>query len=1163
MKKLLAILLLSFYAYAFSIDPNVMYGLGSVENVPAEDNPVIGLSFLKLGIIKSWLEGSDKDPVVGLTRLLFRLEGASLDAVAIAYLTPEAIGHIVKIMADHQDNLDQVKQAIINYLTMLSEFKSSTDIPEDVDALLDLMVDSLQYVATTTVYPKGGVQSLLLGYLCAISESRDDIQSYFQGYLDDSDFVLPLTQDTTTVTTKAKIGEKKIYKNYFCPVQKSKELDSFIKSFAERSKPYDALQHLVLLFFNFKDGVLTPNRTPSSLMNYIDVAHLGAMMRMIEQYNDAQELVEKLQNYLVGLKIKNRVTGQFLDEESFRPLLIDLSESLNLTEGKNLKYSHSFFESVLHGCVCSRLNSVKDIEDYSKGFFVHATDSLIDGKKKEFACCLSTSLPAGNGNEKNEKEEPWELEFEHEPGHEEGYHIDGDDFDEVADAIVERTVLLDLQKAQAENSVESIVFELVKMREMEEKIKIEGQSFPTQTAQAIPGGFYTMKKRAERQKALQQEAELFAKICKDLKNLPGVVYQRVETKDSSGLGAQALAIAAGFKPGGATAYGSTVYSKVKKTKDSANTGPENQEKISNYLKEKKKPSSKGDDSSQPKPKPKPKPVPRKLETVIAAPKSPAIVSVAGFVSSAGLSLAKDESDKGILLDTKAFSLRVPQSLSLAVVERKDLDVAVIPPSAKVDCVGMQPTLGNLALGLQKVLGLKTIPDQDVHHVMIDYTIAAEYFNRICRQTGMSFDLSQFDPSRPFTVKFGTKKYVINLNMQRNIKAVLDTESSKEEQPRQEVLVAAASMSYQGALIVPPKPENLPQFRISRSENLVGVSENLVASLLLTGFVQAQEIQKDQKLAETLQWMKNIQLLLKAQRALFEFVTLITPKPYERVMSKIDEIMSKQKDLVGYNLQTFFNDPESEYRQGITAQDINQYFEYAPVESIQSLLSEFNKLTERQKYNLFVDSSFSSQALGALFERTPIENLLTLFNDMNPQQKLNILKKIPQEVLKGFINDLSIDDFDVLASGMQAAGLLKELQSLPVSKDQTLRDIFHEALLLHGQQDLKGMREYLTLDDMKGMKNLQEIRELALQRQQDYRKWQARRFTSPDEIASRDLPATGSRPGLSAGLPTRTFVPVTAKRYLNPGSIKHYIAEHGKELAETAVRAAARGAAHGL
>ena len=94
-----------------------------------------------------------------------------------------------------------------------------------------------------------------------------------------------------------------------------------------------------------------------------------------------------------------------------------------------------------------------------------------------------------------------------------------------------------------------------------------------------------------------------------------------------------------------------------------------------------------------------------------------------------------------------------------------------------------------------------------------------------------------------------------------------------------------------------------------------MSENLVAAMLVTGFIQAQEIEKYIKLLEAVAWVKNIQLLVENQRKLFEFVSLMAPKPYERVMSKLDEIMSNtayiKSDLVGYELQNFFMDPKDQ------------------------------------------------------------------------------------------------------------------------------------------------------------------------------------------------------------------------------------------------------------
>ncbi len=1141
MKKLLIIIFFSFYSYAFSIDPNLMYGLGSVKNVPAEYNPVIGLSFLKFGIIKSWLESSAQNSVIALTRLLFRSEGQSLDALPISYLTPETIGHIVKIIDDHKNNLDQLQQAIIEYLKTLPEFKNVSDLPEGVTALLDLMVDGLRYVNATTVYPKGAVQSLLLAYLCAISESRDDIQEYFQGFLDDSNFVLPLTQGARKITKKSETEEKTVYKNYFCSMQKSQNLDSFISSFANTSTPYDALQNLVLLFFNFKDGSLIPNNNPSSLINYIDAANLGTIMRIFEQYSSSQELVKELQNYLVGLNIKNRVTGEFLNEESFRPLLIDLSESLNLTKGKNAKYSYTFFEDILHGCVCSRLNSVKDIENYCKGFFVHVTDNLIDAKKKEFACCLS-KYPSEGNDDKHEKEEPWELEFEHGHGHKEGH--DKDNFEEVADEIVERSVLFDLQNEQVENSVEAIITELVKMRNWQEKIKDDSTDSSNQTTPVLPfsvGGFYTMKKRAARQKALQQETELFAKTCRELKNLDGVVYQRIETKQSSNLKSQTLAFAAGFKP-------DVDVSREKKKKKSTESSADNQTERSQ--------SGKGDASNKPATSsPKSKSVPSRLVSVIADPENPAIIPVVGFTAQADLKLVENEPYNKIIFDIQDSTKIVARQLDLNVVDQK----IIIPPSANLDCTGMQPTVANLALGLQKVFGLTIIPRQKIH-VLVEPEVAAQYFDAICKKMNWDFDVSEFDVSRPFELKIGTTKIVIDLNMQRK-KTVPRVKKQENELIETQLLLPASEMKYEGALIIPPPQPKLPVVNFN-SSTVQNVPESLVATILLTGLAQAQEIEKYQKFAESLQWIKNIQILLQAHRALFEFVSLIAPKPYERVMSKLNDIMSsKNQYLVGYELQNFFEDSESTYRQGITQADINQYFEYAPIESIQSLLSEFNKFpSSTQKYDLLMSNDFSAESVGSLFERIPTEDLLELFDDMSSQQRLDILKKIPQASFKSFVDDLSMQDFDTLSKGMNKKDL-EQLQNIKVSETQNLYDVyFKEFISSYQHQQLGKSAKYITIDELQHM-NMKELEELASQRQKAYDQWRTGTLEH-HQLRPNPIDTPVQRNVLPIRVPMIPPV-VGYRRYLQAGSLRHYLAEHGGDVARRVARDVVRSGMHGL
>lgn len=1172
MKKLLAILLFSLYSYAFSIDPNLMYGLGAVKNVPAEDNPVIGLSFLKFGLITSWIESSQTDSVVRLTRLLFQSDGESVGAVKIAYLTPETIGHIVKIIDDHKDNLDQVQQAMADYLKTLPEFKDVLDLPEDVTALLDLMVDSLQYVDTTTVYPKGSITALLLGYLCATAESREDMQSYFQGFLNDSDFVLPSVQESRKSVKTSESGEKKVYKNYFCSMQNSKELENFISSFANKSKPYDALQHLVLLFFNFKDGNLIPNRMPSSLINYIDVAHLGTMMRMIEQYNDPKELVKQLQDYLIGLKIKNRVTGEFLDEESFRPLLLDLSESLQLTQGKNVKYSHAFFENILHGCVCSRLNSIKDIEDYCKGFFVHATDDLINTKKKEFACCLSIKPSGDVDPDKDEKKEPWELEFEQEDehGHKESKDtIDGDNFEDVADAIVERTVLFDLQNEQSENSLEAIIFELVKMKNWQEKIKDDNQGSSSQAAPVLPfsvGGFYTMEKKAERQKLLEQEFNSFQKTVKKMENRRGILYQKMKIKktkksDTSG---NVFSLIATDDPILPTIQASELTDEQDIDKPSIiDTMPavstkeaskeEQQEKSSipkiiidmPHASSKKTMQSKKTRSSTKATK-KTRSSTKAKSKVTKGTTTEPVISEKSIRQEIKLdSSVTTVPVSGFIPTNKLFSqvLRTLDLVSTTGSTVKRLAISennvLVPALSEVTCMSSQPTIGNLSLGLQDVLGLKVIPEQNIH-LMIDSQVAASYFNQICRNFKWNFDVSQFDPRKEFTVKIGETEVKINLNIQKEI----PFSGSKE------LLLPVAEMTIGSNRIVPLEFSKLPtvtQDQLKTIEN-EAIPDTVAVSLSASRLIDPRE----------LTFKGNI---LFGNMGVTGFMFRRTPtvkKPapqgYEKVMSKLDEIMNNEEFnknfQVGNALKNFFSDSDDEYRKDVTEQDIDEYFAKALPGNIISVLNGFDQPYQRSE----MLNALSEKSLDSLFARMPVENLLGLFDAMNPQQKLDILKKIPQASLKTFINDLSVQEFFELFNTMSK----DQMQKLNISDTQNLYNIYFEKFMsLYQRQQLgEDSKKYLTIHELQGM-NIKQLEELVAQRQQAYEQWQAK-TVEHHEVQPHQI-------GMSAQdkLP-HTRIPMIPpilgyRRYLQQGSLRHYLADFSSK----AVRDTARSAVHAI
>ena len=446
-----------------------------------------------------------------------------------------------------------------------------------------------------------------------------------------------------------------------------------------------------------------------------------------------------------------------------------------------------------------------------------------------------------------------------------------------------------------------------------------------------------------------------------------------------------------------------------------------------------------------------------------------------------------------------MAAQVNQQINLPV----DYNNLVIASSRDLHCAGMQPTMGNLALGLQKVLGLKIIPDEDIH-LILDSSIAAQYFNKICKKANWKFDLSQFNFSKPFKIKIGEKTVVINLNMQREL--MLPT-SQQEERSEDRTSLAGQlglkviQMSIQEEdvkpkIIVPLEFSRLPTlspdllYRFSK----VKMPESLDLATHLAGLFDLKGTQNF--------WIEPWAKSIRGRTLLIP--TKSTQKPYERVISKLNEIMSKQI-LVEYFLQEFFKDSNSKYRKGITQQDINQYFEDAPIEDIQHLLSEINKFEGSNKYYFFIED-FSSNALSSLFERMPIKNLLQLFDDMNSQQKLNILKKIPQKSFKSFIDELSMQDFALLFQNM-SKDRLEELQKLKVSDTQDFYDLYFKKFM-----ESYGPSRSITVSEqaLQNM-NMEQLQRLALEHERTLRTatWRAR--TTREQEGLPDRPAEGNPP----------------------------------------------------
>ncbi|MBI2345046.1 hypothetical protein HYV10_03175 [Candidatus Dependentiae bacterium] len=1004
MKKILIMLLIIFRSYTFSIDPNLMYGLGAINGVSIVDNPVIGLSFLKLGIIQSWLESSLNNAVVKLANNLFKLKNNSIESIKVVYLSPEHIGHLLQIIRNNENNIGQLQQSVRNYLELLQGFKDDSMLPK-------LIADGLQYINTSTVYPQGAVQAIMLGYLCDISQTREEIQAYYQGLLNDFSFKLPSSSIVPIVDTKSdlkspssnvvpvvdkksKKNEIAVVNNYFCCIPDTRELQSFIKSFAQSGRAYDALQNLVLLFFNYKNGNLVPKVETNSLINYLSVTHLGTMMKIIKEESDPEILTKKLGDYLVGLRILNRATGKFLDDQDFKPLLENLSQSVILTQGKAGKYSHDFFENILRGCICTRFVTQKDIENYSKGLFVHATPDLIFQEEQQFACCVRKKYPQEVSSNEQEKKSSSiaSSDFDHE--HDE---IE----DQISDAIVERTLELDLSNSQSENSVEAIIFKLVEIKERQENLVQNDQGLSSNLSQAVsfaPGSFYSIKKRQERQRSLQNQMIRFANIREKLTNLEGVSYQRLEVKTDSGV----------YPIAYATKFFETII----------NDGPEDDEDkfkdeaVENQVSMQEPHSDKDQESAQGI-----KSIPQALskksgdaggskkdsannssaakartKNLVEIPislQSPTLMPYASFVTTKGTELVS-----GIDRNPLDFDSNDIKSKGINAEINRDNEV-VIPYSLNISCSGMQPTMGNLALGLQKALNLSIIPREEIH-LLIDPGVAAEYFNKICSEFNWNFDSSGFDLRKPFVLKIGEQRIVISLNMQRDLSV------PQLEQEYKGIPLPSASLTVSREnTVVPLEFSRLPTFPSDLLKNFLYYrpSESIAMSLIGSGLADSRDL----GYSKNIPWVMssvNTHGSLSRKSALQEIVI----QSYKLVESRLEQIMGGTQGLKGYYLQNFFESTNDTLRAGITSKDIERYFEFAPEENINLVLSEINQLTEKQRISLL--NNLSKDSLNFLFNRASLENLLSLFNDMNQNQKNEILRKIPGNGLRRFIGKLS-------------------------------------------------------------------------------------------------------------------------------------------------------------
>ncbi len=611
-------------------------------------------------------------------------------------------------------------------------------------------------------------------------------------------------------------------------------------------------------------------------------------------------------------------------------------------------------------------------------------------------------------------------------------------------------------------------------------------------------------KKQQWQKDLQNERLFFSKIVQDLKNVPGCVYQGIKLKDDTDLelNSAMLVIARGFKPFATPKKRSQKEERAQTTENEERfkTPDQNQQ---NTQEKKKTTTTAAQQGTQSIPK------------VIDLYAVPVTLPVNGFTTVARLPLIVQTT--AVIVDDRTHLV----GLSAGTI--------LVPKSSKLDCVSLQPTMGNLALGIQKILGLHVIPDQDIH-IMVDPQVAVQYFNKICDELDWNFDISQFDLNKPFILQMGDTKITIDLNMQRKQPLTL------QQRTKETALLPAVQMKYEGALIVPPQPLQMPELNLDRL-SVQNMPESLVATLMLASFAQVQEIKKLYPLFNTLQWFSNIQLLVKAQQALFEFVSLVGPKPYERVISKLDEIISEQ-DLV----TNFFGYSDDENRKGITDQDIDNYFEYAPMENIISILDRFDNFSSENISEIL--TKIPSNSLNSLFQRTSIENILKLFNGMDGKQKLAILKRVSPKSLHDFVDDLTMQNFSDLFKNMHK----EQLQLLKLSDTKNVYDYLIDKTVKESNLRSKN-NNYVTMQELQRM-NLQEIEQLAQERQKGYEQWKGPDI-QPHQTRSQQTYVSHSH------IPI--IPPINYRRYLEPRSIKHYISERGGDI----VRGIVHSGTHGL
>ncbi|OGB86182.1 hypothetical protein A3J41_03260 [candidate division TM6 bacterium RIFCSPHIGHO2_12_FULL_38_8] len=110
----------------------------------------------------------------------------SADNNFVRQLTPEHIGNILKIVSENQSDFKQMKSELSKYLNPLNFTRKSGNTLVKVETkyktrFIKTLVDAVQECSVANadrIYPENTAQNIILGYLLAKSNTRQDLQDY-------------------------------------------------------------------------------------------------------------------------------------------------------------------------------------------------------------------------------------------------------------------------------------------------------------------------------------------------------------------------------------------------------------------------------------------------------------------------------------------------------------------------------------------------------------------------------------------------------------------------------------------------------------------------------------------------------------------------------------------------------------------------------------------------------------------------------------------------------------------------------------------------------------------------------------------------------------------------------------------------------------------------